>query len=391
MDFENKNKKRRVLIFSLAYFPKFVGGAEVAIKEIADRLPSYEFDMVTLRFDGDLPREEKIGNVNVYRVGYGGRDVTPQNIPVVVRIMKIIAPIIFYIKAKRLHAHEQRNYEMVWAMMANQAGIAASIFKKKNPDVPFLLTLQEGDSVEDIKKKVRFFKSVFKKIFVRADYVQAISVFLKNFAESMGYVGDSCVVPNGVDTSVFNVTKNSDRKEGDFVVVTASRLVKKNGVADLIRSLEFLPSDIKLIIIGNGPLEEQLKSLCAEIGVSNRVSFEGFLSQQEINEHFNNADVFCRPSLSEGMGNVFLEAMAAGLPVIATNVGGIPDIVSHGEDGLLVDAENPRAVAESIMLLREDSSLRQKLIENGLEKVATKYTWDNIARQMDEVLSSVKV
>src|SRR3990167_11541520 len=105
----------RVLIFSLAY-PPFIGGAELAVKEITDRISDIEFDLVTVNLDGKQLPQERLGNVTVYRIGNG-------------RSAKYFFPLSGFKKARALH--QQRRYDAIWAIMANQAGLAALKFKKK--------------------------------------------------------------------------------------------------------------------------------------------------------------------------------------------------------------------------------------------------------------------
>ena len=149
--------KKKILIFSLAYYPRFVGGAEVAIKEITDRLGvDFEFDMVTLR--KRAPAYEKIGNVNVYRVGwpwYGKNSKSSDFFP----LSKYTFP--FFAFLKSLSLHRVHNYDAVWSMMANYAGFGALFFKWVNPRTPFVLTLQEGDPISHIKKRVGILYPLF--------------------------------------------------------------------------------------------------------------------------------------------------------------------------------------------------------------------------------------
>lgn len=132
---ENKNKK--ILIFSLAYDPLW-GGAEIAVKEITNRLPEWEFNMVTLNFGGKEKSHEKIGNINVHRIN------TP----------KLLFPFVAWLKARKLH--KKNNYKIVWSIMANRAGFAGLFFKLNFPKVKFLLTLQEGDPFSYPKKRANF-------------------------------------------------------------------------------------------------------------------------------------------------------------------------------------------------------------------------------------------
>lgn len=370
---------KKVLIFSTAYFP-FVGGAEVAVKEITDRLSGFDFVMITAKLDKKLPDQEKIGNVLVYRLGVGDKW---DKFRLILNGWK---------KAKELG-----DFDIVWSIMASYAGFAALRFKKRNPNIKYLLTLQEGDSKWDIYKHVWWCWRYFKQIFKKADRIQAISNYLADWAKKMGAKCQIDVVPNGVDINNFKTTEENRenvreniRKElslgaQDKVIVTASRLVKKNGVNDLIESLKFLNTDFKLLILGTGVLEEKLKKQVKENSLGKRVYFLGQKNHQELPKYFWASDVFCRPSLSEGLGNVFLEAMAAGLPVIGTKVGGIPDFLVNGETGLFCEVENPRDVANKIKQLSANKNLIKKLVENGGALAEKKYSWDLVSQEMEKI------
>ncbi|HBM45574.1 MAG: Glycosyltransferase, family 1 [Parcubacteria group bacterium GW2011_GWF2_38_76] len=399
--------KKRILIFSLAYYPNFVGGAEVAIKEITDRISpvDFEFDMITPRFDRKLPKFEKIGNVNVHRIGFTAK--SPKIADLVkfpLNLNKYLFPFTSCIKASQLH--RERKYDSVWAMMANYAGFGAMFFKTFHPSIKYLLTLQEGDPIDYIKKRVRFVYPLFVKIFAKADRIQAISTYLAWFARDMGYKGKLDVVSNGVDISLFT-KKYSDKelgdlkiklgkKEGDKYIITTSRLVLKNAVDDVIKSLVFLPSNFKFIILGMGPDQEILQRLAKQEGVSDRVIFLGQINYSEIPKYLKISDVFIRPSLSEGMGNSFIEAMAAEIPVIATAVGGITDFlfdpiknIDKEPTGLFCDVRDPQNIAEQIKMIEENHELRKRITKNGKELAVTKYDWNLIADNMREIFNKI--
>jgi len=241
-----ENKKRKVVIFSTAYLP-LVGGAEVAVKEITDRLGGefstqggYDFFMVTARIKKELFKFERVGKINVYRVGVG------------CFLDKYLLPFLGVFKAWRIMRREQEEKPLIWAIMASFGGLGALFLKILKPKWPFLLTLQEGDSEEYILKRVGFFKPVWKMIFRKADYVQVISSYLKNFAEKYGAQCPIEVVPNGAEREAFQLKVKSEKlkvkeklniKEGEKVILTVSRLVKKNGVDILIESISKLKVD----------------------------------------------------------------------------------------------------------------------------------------------------
>ncbi len=377
---------RRILIFSLVYYPRFIGGAEVAVKEITDRISprEIEFDMITLR--KHAPEFERIGNVNVYRVGLpwlGSNTKSSRIFP----LSKLLFPFFTYLKAVKLH--KKNHYDLVWPIMASYAGFAAFLFKKKNPKIPVVLTIQEGDNFEI---RDGMFNFLFRKIFACADYIQAISNFLADWSKKMGAVCPIVVVPNGVDIELFSKKiSNSDsdnlkdrlvKKEGDIFLITTSRLVTKNAVGDIISALQYLPTNVKFIILGQGYQEKILKDQCSMLKLTERVKFLGFVSHAEMPRYLHISDIFVRPSLSEGLGNSFLEAMAAGIPVIATPIGGIPDFLVDGQTGLFCEINNPKSIARKVEKLIKDKESRNYIVENARKMVKEKYGWERVVEEM---------
>lgn len=393
---------KRVLIFSLAYYPKHIGGAEVAIKEITNRInpENIQFDMVCIRFDSSLPKIEKIGNVAVYRIGFTTKNPTMTDIrKFPLHLNKLLFQFLAAWKARKLH--KKNHYDAIWAMMAHSCGVPVAIFKMFHPKVPYILTLQEGDPPEYIQKKMRPLSPLFKRAFTKADFVQTISTFLAKWARSMGYRGPLEVVPNAVNTKHFSqqypqaeldaLKKKLGKKDGDIYIITTSRLVKKNAVDDVVKSLKFLPPQYKFLVLGIGPDEVMLRALAEEYGVENRVKFLGQIDHKEMPKYLKISDIFTRPSLSEGMGNSFIEAMTAGLPVVATQEGGIADFLFDPDrnpdkepTGLAVSPRDPEGIAKAVRRYMDDPVLKTRIVENGRKLAFLKYDWGLIARDMKE-------
>jgi len=370
---------KRILIFSLAYHP-FVGGAEVAIKEITDRLGDIEFDMITVNLDGKQEKEEKIGNVKVYRVGNGKMD-------------KYKFPSLAYRKALELNEHNQ--YSMTWAMMANQAGLAALKFKKKFLEIPYLLTLQEGDSEWDIWIRTWFMRPIYRAIYKRADYIQAISNFLAKRAKKLGYKDEVEIVSNGVKEIESPKSRHAEDGESRRAkvksrqVVTVSRLVKKNGIEHLVRAMSNV--DGELVILGDGKLKDSLEQLVKSLGMKTKVRFLGEVSNDNVYDHLSESAVFVRPSLSEGLGNAFLEAMSVGVPVIATPVGGILDFLEDGQTGWFCKVKDPKSIAEKISYVLDAQNKEEvnRVVDSAREMVEKKYNWNGIAKKMEEIFNKL--
>ena len=395
---------KKVLIFSLTY-PPFIGGAELAIKEETDRIKNIQFDMVTLRFDSSLPKFEKIGNVNVYRIGFTKKGAKMEDlVKYPLKLNKFIFPFIAYRQAVKLH--KKNKYNAIWAMMAAYAGFGAMFFKLKYSNIPYLLTLQEGDPIDYILKKVKFVKPLFKMIFTKADYLQTISNYLMSWGKDMGFKGKSKVVPNAVDTAHFSKKYSNEelnkfkqelgKDKNDKFLITTSRLVTKNALDDVIKSLQYLSENIKFLILGDGPDRNKLEKLAEELKVKNRVKFLGLVDHKIMPKYLKISDIFIRPSLSEGLGNSFLEAMAAELPVIATQEGGIADFLFDAKrnpdketTGWAVDKRNPEQIAKAVKNILSNPEKTKKVIANAKKMVFEKYDWDIIAKDMENIFNEI--
>lgn len=376
----------RVAIFSLAYMP-FVGGAEIAIKEITERLP-HDFACFTYKFFSDLKDKEIIGNIEIARVGKGrkrSRNYYGQ----------FFGKIVYIFSAWRAaeRAHKIKPFHVIWAIMASYAGMAALLFKLRHPKIPLLLTLQEGDSEAHILRRVGIFYLLWRLIFKKADCVQTISHYLADLARRHGAKCPIEVVPNGVDIDAFNTTSTTRIRQNIPKIITTSRLVHKNGIDILIRAVAEIKKlrnlEVKVQILGGGPDEKKLKHLAKNLKVDNQIEFLGYIESEKIPEYLAQADIFVRTSRSEGLGNSFLEAMGAGLPVIGTSVGGIPDFLKDQETGLFVKVNDPKDLAEKILSLMGNKTLCNEIAKNGQELVRAKYSWNLISEKMTKIFNKL--
>ena len=386
---------KKILIFSLAYFPH-VGGAEVALKEITDRISpdDIEFHLITLRFLREEVPAERIGTIMVHRVGMGAG---------------YLAKILFVpraaLAARTLHKRER--FDAAWAMMGYMVfPIVLSRLK-----VPYLLTLQEGDPFTHVFGRwfIRPFLPLLSYGFKHATQVQAISTYLLTWAKQMGFTGEGVVIPNGVNTKHFAHEYSKEeieakqhelgKREGDVFLVTTSRLVHKNAVDDVIRALPLLGEHIHFAVFGVGKDEPALHALTKELSVEARVHFMGQISHGEMPLALKACDIFIRPSRSEGMGNSFVEAMAAGLPVIATQEGGIADFLFDAKrnpeketTGWAVDVDAPEQIAEAVTDILEHPEQVMHVRDTAKKLAFEKYDWYLVAFKMKGILlnSSLK-
>ncbi|MCX7785671.1 MAG: glycosyltransferase family 4 protein [candidate division WOR-3 bacterium] len=175
-------------------------------------------------------------------------------------------------------------------------------------------------------------------------------------------------------------------------ILFVGRLVERKGVKYLIEAFAQIANSVDAVlnIVGTGPEKPLLEKLVQEKNLSEKVKFWGQVSSQELNEQYQNCDVFVLPAIvdskgdTEGLGVVLIEALTYKKPVIATNVGGIIDIIKHNETGLLVPEKNSGELAKALLKIIQDESLARRLAEQGYNYVNTKYNWNNIIDQMIE-------
>lgn len=393
---------KRILIFSLDYLPGTISGAEAAIEEITKRISQQEieFHMVTLYYDSSIPRVEKIGNVLVHKVGLFGKPHASlqerRQFPL--HYNKHYFQFVAGIKAYFLH--RKYKYDGAWAMMAHGTGVPVSIFNMLT-SVPYALTLQEGDPPEYIEKTMQPLWFLFKRAFTHARVVQSISNFLAQWAERMGYAGTIEHIGNGANPESLNpsfdtvaieeLKKKLGKKEGEIYLINTARLVVQKGFDTTIRALLLLPTHIKLLIVGDGPEMENLKSLVTQLDLSVRVIFTGQIERSEVSKYRFVGDIFVGPSRSEGLGNAFLSAMACRLPVVATQEGGIADFLFDAKrnpekqtTGFVVDVDSPEQIKDAVVYILENPEVVSTVTENARKMVEEKYDWDKVAKKMKE-------
>jgi glycosyltransferase involved in cell wall biosynthesis len=392
--------RKKILIFSLDYLPGTISGAEAAIEEITKRIdPSeIEFHMVTLFYDSATARVEKIGNVLIHRVGLFGKKnaslVERRSFPL--HYNKHYFQLMAGVRAYFLH--RQHHYDGAWAMMAHGTGVPVSIFNILT-GVPYALTLQEGDPPEHIERTMRPLFPLFRRAFTHARVLQSISTFLGLWGKKMGYKGEIALIRNGANPEslyptfdmqeVVALKKTLGKKEGEVYLVNTARLVSQKGFDTTIEALTLLPASIKLLVVGDGPERANLEALAQSLSLGERVIFTGQIDRSEVTKYRLAGDIFVGPSRSEGLGNAFLSAMACGLPVIATQEGGIADFLFDSEKnkdveptGFAVEKDNPEQIAAQVQYILSHKEEVAKITARARKMVEEEYDWDIVAQKM---------
>jgi glycosyltransferase involved in cell wall biosynthesis len=193
------------------------------------------------------------------------------------------------------------------------------------------------------------------------------------------------IVPNIVDIALF-ISPTPHRPVRRHILVARNlEPIYDNETA--IRAFSIVGGehpDATLTIAGSGPQADSLRALADSLGLAGRVDFVGRLDRDAMAQAYRKADIALNPSLVDNMPNSVLEALASGVPVVSTNVGGVPFIVNDGQTALLVPAKSPELMAEAILRLMDDEALARTLIDNGMEEVQ-KYTWQRVWPLLAEV------
>jgi glycosyltransferase involved in cell wall biosynthesis len=209
------------------------------------------------------------------------------------------------------------------------------------------------------------------------------------------------VIPMGVDTGAFKKgprTKRGFGQSGRLKLICVGRLIPLKGQRYLIGALRLIRERFNgatVTLVGEGPDREGLAGYAKELGLADAVIFTGEIPHEEIGGLLNGHDIFVLPSVvmpsgeTEGLGTVLLEAMAARVPVVGSAVGGIPDVIRDGQNGLLVPQRSPGEIARAVEWIAADEGLRQRMTESALRDVGDRFSWKVIARQFEKLFIEV--
>lgn len=264
--------------------------------------------------------------------------------------------------------HMMANSGWSWQLFA-----APVIWIGRLRKTPVIVNYRGGEAREYLAASARWVKPSMR----RASRLVVPSGFLQQVFQEFGLAAE--IIPNIIDLETFHPGPQP-QDVARFTLVITRNLEPIYGLDTAIRALalarEQIP-DICLKIAGSGPQEFELKRLVEQLGLADNVTFLGRLERQQIVELYHKAHAMLNPSRVDNMPNSVLEALACGLPVITTNVGGIPYIVEDGKTALFVPADDPRQMAHALVRLCRDDALRGRLKENGRREV-TQYAWKEI-------------
>ncbi len=367
----------KVDVFTDYFPPHLGGGVERVVDEVCRRLARQGHRLRVFTFNTDPSREgpayEEVEGVQVYRapalqmtrLTRMQAAFAPGLLPLAWRAARSDPPDI-------LHAHNL-------FFSSSLAAVVLRRFLKK----PLVTTLHLG-SLRYLRGAAGFLASSYERTVGRAivrnsDRLIAVSGAVAAHAVRLGARPESVrVVANGVDAERFR--PGGSRRRRAFRIACVGRLIFNKGPQYLLEAApEVLRAhpETEFIFVGDGPLRADLQKRARQMGVAGRMAFLG--TQRDVASILRRCDILVRPSLLEGMPLTVLEAMACGLPVVATPVAGTAELVRQGENGLLVPPGDPSSLAQAILRLIEDPELRRAQGRSGRRLVTSGYSWDAVS------------
>lgn len=268
-----------------------------------------------------------------------------------------------------------------WTIAGLNVWINQLVFKK-----PYVITLHGSDLYK--ASKLPLVKKITEKILRSAKMIITPSQDLhKEIVKYKGLEKFSIVISNGVNTQLF--IPGLEIREN--IITFTGSLIKRKGIEFLIRALPKVLSShpkTQLIIIGEGNDEEFLKNLTHSLNLQKNIVFLGQISQQSVKDWLQKSKLFVLPSIEEGQGVALIEALACGTPCVASNVGGIPDVICD-DVGTLVPPENPKALSEAILIYLNNDNVWLRKSRNARIRAIQYFDWSVIGKNIVQLYNSV--
>ena len=277
-----------------------------------------------------------------------------------------------------LHAHWATSYGLLAALTGFH---------------PFILSTWGSDIIIS-PRKYWIMKKFVEYSLKKTDLVTATSEMLASATEKFIYDGRSVhTIPFGVDVDLYFPATTSPRNESICIGLVKS-FEEKYGVEYLIRAMKIVVDrgfNSNLVLVGDGSQFDNLVNLGRSLGISNLIKFIGKVDNSKVASYLQTMDIFVVPSISssETFGVAVIEASSCAIPVIASDIGGLSEVIVDGETGFLIPPRNEEAIAEKIIKLIEEPELRQNLGANGRKFVLDNYDWNLCAKKMEEVYESI--
>lgn len=371
----------RIVLAPSAYYPH-VGGIEELTRQLALTLLSrgHDVSVLTNRWPAGVGRHEMLDGVDVTRLAFPLPAARPRN---AARFL-LAAPGAAVALVRHLRRRKPDVIHIIGA--GPQSVYLATLAPLLRARLVFTAGGELTFDAHNVFQRSATMRAGLRHILRSADAVTACSAYVLNSLTAFGEIRTGAIViPNGVDSGEFSMEKQSSERP---YVLAVGRLVDQKGFDVLIDALASPAAPpLDLVIAGEGPARRQLTDRAEQLRISQRVRFVGAVDRPRLAQLLARADLFAFPSRGEPFGIALLEAMAAGLPAVATLAGGVTEFAEDGVNALLVERDNPLALARAIDRLHSDVELRGRL-RAAARATALNLSWARIAPQYEQLYLS---
>lgn len=365
-------------------FPPIGGGAGNAAWFIAQALrdEGVEAHIVTAGFH-DLPAIDRRDGIVIERLPVVRKRADRSN---VFEMLTFLVSASWHFRLSRMVGE----YDGVIAFFSVPAGIIAWQIHRHRPDIPYIVSLRGGD-VPGLTPEVgwihRLIAPIRRRVLRTGQAVIANAPDLALLAEQADEVAVA-VVPNGVDTNYYTPLKRDVGTQAALRVLFVGRFHRQKNLFTLLSSFSEACQRVpmELVMVGDGPLGDALRAHAAVLGCADRIVWTGWLEKLALRTTYQSCDIFVNPSLYEGMPNTVLEAMACGLAVVTSDIGGNDQLVDHERTGLMFDLSQPQLLTDAIIRLAQDEALRDRLGSAARARVSANHSWRTVARNYLDLL-----
>jgi len=382
----NNSGPRNIAMVPSAFHPS-LGGVEELVRQLAleQRRRGWNTSVAVNRWPRNLPAQETIDGIPVRRYSFrvGGAGGLRRRLAARVLFLPTVGALRHDLAAQSVN---------LLHIQCISCGASYCLAAARALRIPLVVSLQ-GELTMDANgsfQKQAAARAMYRRVLAEADFITACSK--QTLHEAQDFFGadlahKSRVVYNGVRLEEFTTAQPHIRAKPYILAI--GRHVRQKGIDVLMRAFARANIDSHdLVVAGEGPETGNLQALAGELGISSKVFFVGRASHDQAVSLFAGCSFFVLPSRHEPMGIVNLEAMAAGKAVLATAVGGVPELVIDQETGLLVPGENIEAMSAALTTLAQNTSLRQQMGAAGLQRVKL-FSWQSLADQYEDVYRRV--
>ncbi|HRY27845.1 MAG TPA: glycosyltransferase family 4 protein [Candidatus Moranbacteria bacterium] len=371
----------KILFFNYE-FPPLGGGAGNAsyylLREYSKN-PNIKVDFITSSID-EKQHLERIGNnITIHRLPIGKN---PENIHYQSQKELLKYTWEAYRFSKKLA--KENKYDLTHSFFSVPCGVISLLLKRKFR-IPYIISLRGSDVPGYSERFTALYKiitPIIKKVWREAYFVIANSQGLAELSLKSSPEKEIGIIPNGIDIEEFFPDLSKKNKD-QFTIICVSRVTPRKGIRFLIQAFNVLSRRydyIKLVIVGDGNERASLEDLVQALGLKEKVLFTGPVLHEKVLGYYQKANIFALPSMNEGMSNTMLEALACGLPLVATDTGGTKELIEDGQNGFIVKMKESHDLAEKIEKFLLNRNLEKEMGQKSRE-LAEKLDWSVVANK----------